>query len=211
MKFAISPYIFLLFVLVLGSCGGSGTTENSQDLGDTSNNPDILDGQGTLDNLEPDGKDAADATADFVPEDQLDALEITDTMETIPDDADVADVADVEADTLGEELDRLFPGIRPECRPVDLGCVDDGSCLETQKCVGSRCVNALSPDDYTFAADVLKVGSLVLPSGSAGGAFDYNGDGVPDNALADAVALFDGGADLVNRTLNDYFSSGQYT
>jgi len=55
------------------------------------------------------------------------------------------------------------------------------------------------------------VGSLVLPTGSAGGAFDYTGDGVPDNALADAVALFDGGAELVNRTLNDFFSTGQYT
>lgn len=118
---------------------------------------------------------------------------------------------DAVTDTLEQQMERLFPGIRPECRPETLGCTTNGDCSGNQHCVGGGCVDPVAPGQYAFSPQIQRVRALMLPASSADSTFDFTGDGVPDNALADGVAMFKGGTDLVNNTVGEFLSSGQYT
>ncbi len=113
-----------------------------------------------------------------------------------------------ETDTLQQKMDELFPGIRPECRPKDLGCTADSECLGGKKCIGTRCVAPVPPADYQFSPDAFAVTGLALPAAGAGAGFDLNGDGKPDNLLADVIATYPGGSDLVNWTMKQFIDAG---
>ncbi len=117
---------------------------------------------------------------------------------------------DAGPDVVIDPFDRLYPGIRPECRPPDLGCPGDDWCAGETKCIAGACQPAVAAPDYAFGA-VRVVTALRLPPGDGGSGFDYTGDGLPDNALADAVALYPGGTELVNATVARYIDRGLYT
>lgn len=197
------PYLLLVGIVVLVSCGGSKASNNGDTAGPGDQRSDVL----------------SDAVGDtgyetFI-EDECKCGPDEEDLPFVPDMAD-ADAstpdADVTTDTLGQEMDRLFPGIRPECRPPSLGCGSFAECpLPGQRCVGGGCVLPVAPADYLFSGQIQRVRALVLPAGSTDSTFDFNGDGVPDNALADGVAMFNGGLELVNNTVAEYIGNGQYT
>ncbi len=115
---------------------------------------------------------------------------------------------DVGPDVLQQKMDELFPGIRPECRPKDLGCTADSECTNGKKCIGTRCVASEPPAQYGFGGSAFAVAGLAIPSAGAGSGVDLNGDGKPDNLLAETIATYPGGTDLVNRTMQQFVDAG---
>ena len=186
------------------ACGGSGASEADQ----------IADAREATD-VSPDlavdvQADAPDVPGDVIP-DLLPDVPGDGTPDLLPDvPGDVVPdlPPDTTGDTLAERLDKLFPGIRDECRPADLGCTSDAACAEGEKCVATRCTAPVTPEGYAFSPDTLALGGLALPPADAGSGFDLNGDGTPDNVLASAVAAYPGGADLVNFTLKQFIDAG---
>lgn len=185
-----ASFALLLLLVVPGACGGSDSGRSDTASPDTAGGDEVVD-------------DATVADTGDAPQD-------------ISSDAPLADVGhdlgpvDVGGDTV-DELAQVFSEIRPECRPADLGCTGDEACTGAgQRCVGSRCVDAVAPADYEFSVATQRVRALMLPGAGVQSGFDQNGDGIPDNVLGTAVATFPGGTDLVNRTVADYVDSGRY-
>ena len=194
-------------LLAVGACGGADSglpqdTVDASDLGDA-----VDDAGGDL------GKDLlpVDTAADVTPEALGDVpVEVDACTCDVPPDAP-GDVPTDAGDTLQQQLDKLFPGIRDECRPADLGCSTDAQCAQGEACVATRCTAPVTPEAYEFSPDTMALGGLALPPADAGSGFDLNGDGVPDNVLASAVAAYPGGADLVNFTLKQFVDAGGIT
>ncbi len=125
-------------------------------------------------------------------------------------DAPDAGTADTPHDTFVDPMDELFDGIRPECRPPDLGCDSDDACAPGSRCIGTRCVEPVTPGDYAFSSDLLGVVAMALPAGDSPSGFDLNGDGVPDNMLAWAIGLYPEGTQVTNRILADFIRTGVF-
>jgi hypothetical protein len=162
-----------------------------------------------------------DTAADVVPSDvasdvpiltDIQSEEVTGT-DVLPADLPDADILsdlgpDEGPDTFQEKMDQLFEGIRPECRPKDLGCQLDSECTDGKKCIGTRCVASAPTAQYAFGGDAFAVVGLAIPSAGAGSGVDLNGDGKPDNLLAETIATYSGGTELVNRTMQQFVDAG---
>ena len=183
-----------VFMLGIVACGGSKSSD--KDVPADGVAPDAVTDEAPVD-VGPDTP-TVDTLPDALPDAEPDAL--PDAPSDVP--------TDLGPDTLQQKMDELFPGIRPECRPKDLGCQTDGECTDGKKCIGTRCVASEPPTQYGFGGDAFAVAGLAIPSAGAGAGVDLNGDGTPDNLLADTIATYPGGTDLVNRTMQQFVDSG---
>lgn len=198
---------FSLFAVVsacalLAACGGEDVPDDAL--------ADVTDDVTMLDAVEDHGTPDAgvDPGQDDAPEDtDQDAVIPTDTYDTL---ADVEDVVEVYEDTIENQMDIYFPGIRVECRPADLGCGSDEDCEDGLKCVARGCVSEAATASYEFSPDMYHVATMVLPGPDSPTGFDFNGDGVPDNKLAWAIGLFPEGTLRFNSILSDFTRTGVF-
>lgn len=208
----VPQFVVLCHVLfAFAACGGSGTTSPT-DVPTEGIAADVI-----LDGLVPDLQDVADdadhAPADAEPGDVLDAGPDAPAPDAPDEDAandlstDAPD-ADAATDTVQEQIDELFVDLRPECRPVDLGCTADSECEGGARCVGTRCVAPVAAADYVFSPDLHAVTAIVVPPSDVESGFDLTGDGVPDNLFAKALATFPEGTDIANRIFRNFVESG---
>ena len=218
----------LVVVAVFGvaACGGSSTSDGDVTTG---SDVDAVQPAEVADGVEGDpGKDAAVVDALEAAEAAPDGAEVGhEVAEVAPDgvvpdavEADVAEGSDASAevaDTAAEvppetvdPMDELFEGIREACRPADLGCSSDEACEPPQACVGGACQAPVAPADYTVDA-VRFLSGVRLPAAHVGSGFDLNGDGEPDNRVADTLGLLPGRTAMVNDTFTKYIDSGVFT
>lgn len=193
--------------LVLSACGGGDTPGDVTDdqLSDTAQLDALADhgGSDLGDDIVQD-----DVTDDTTVETDADAAE--DAAGDVPEDAVGTDVPEVYTDTLENQMDTFFEGIRAECRPVDLGCAGDDDCAEGLHCIARGCVASGTPEGYAFAPNMYHVTSMVLPTADTPTGFDLNGDGVPDNKLAFEIGLLPGGTLRFNSILSDFTRTGVF-
>lgn len=189
-------------LLLASACGNDdiGSTDIGQDVQDTL----ISD---TTDDVTTDLHDPKDSVNDSSDANGLDTG--ADAMHDTTDTVDPGDAPDA-GDAVEDEMETLFPGIREECRPADLGCTTGDECGGETLCIAGGCRPLVSPADFDFG--IVKVVSGVrLPPPDSGSGFDMNGDGEPDNVLVDTIGLYPGGIDLVNNTIHQYMNAGLYT
>ena len=214
----IGSLFLLVAIFSLPRCNGcssanDGDTTVGADV-DTIAPGDAADGTGGDLGKDSSVPDVADVVPDApVPEtgetaDTADAVDAADAADVAPD--ATPDAADAAPEATVDPMDELFEGIGDECRPADLGCTTDDACAAAEACVAGACQAVTAPADY--AVDVVRVLSVVrLPPAGSGSGFDLNGDGVPDNRVADTLGLTPGRTDKVNDTFAKYIDSGAFT